>query len=377
MKLKEVFEKTVFLLGAGASMHADCLSSKGMLSDLKSSITKLPSTDERRTHFLSIYDFIIQSLVYQSALKDTSQVISDIVNIEDFVAVLKQMIDREYIVPGPLIGSWNSKITSWELRKETILRDFLDYIHDKLIFEWTKFNEDKASELIAPLKSLTTSPESFNMRIFSLNYDLILEKGLNTAGEDRVYFGFSQKQWQGDFDDENDVTKIKLYKLHGSLDWFFDSDQEDIKLGDPENGRPLIVFGSGPKIQSYDPFLSLLSSYRNCLKEASLFITIGYSFQDRYINNILIQSLNSGLNKKLLVVDPYTKGTELDFIKRVELFQSSKSLNEVINLTKISEQKLEFAKISAKEFFESYLANDCSLLREKIIEIEKGEEAFT
>lgn len=356
-------------------MHAGCKSSKGMLQDLKSSISQLPPDHECKAHFAAIYDFIIQSLTYQNALKDPDRKLSDLSNIEDFIAVLRQMIDREFIVPSPLIGSWNAKITSWELKRERVFQDFLDYVYEKLVNEWTKFDEKKAKELVQPIRNLVNA-DNFDLRIFSLNYDLIFERIFNSNEESLVYTGFSQDRWVGDFEDPNLREKIKLFKLHGSLDWYFDKEEEEVLQGQSTNVKPLIVFGSGPKIQSYDPFLSLLSGFRSQLRDASLFVTVGYSFQDKYINNILIQSLSSEVNKQLLVVDPILEDEKMKFIERIEDFQSTRSLTDIISFTQLSPDKVEFAKMTAKDFFDLYFSDECTELKSKLYAVEQGEKVF-
>jgi len=59
----------------------------------------------RKTAFHEIYYFIVASLVYQCRMKDTSINQTSYLNIEDFVMVLRQLIDKEYIIPYPLIGN--------------------------------------------------------------------------------------------------------------------------------------------------------------------------------------------------------------------------------------------------------------------------------
>lgn len=375
--IKDAFSRTVFLLGAGASLDAGCKTSAGMLSSLKEEIQALP-IDDKRKDFLAIYDFIMQSLIYQKALKDPDRKISEITNVEDYVAVLRQMIDREYVVPAPLVGNWNSKITSWEIKNENIFKDFLDFIYERLISSWIKFDQEKAVELVAPIKELLLSSESFDLTIFSLNYDLVFESSFNSENESLVYNGFSRCKWEGDFLDPNIESKLKLYKLHGSQNWYFDEEEEEVKIGSPEeNGvKPLIVFGSGPKIQSYDPFLTLLADFRKKLKDATLYVVIGYSFQDKYINNILIQSLNSGLNRKMIVVDPGEGLGPIEFVKKIERFQSSRSLNEVVSLTRISPDRVQIEKITAKQFFKHYLKNNAHELVKIFNEVEQGDVVF-
>jgi len=371
-----LLERTVFLFGAGASVDAGCLTSKQMLTELRSEIQGATAAGGPK-EFPLIYDFVLQSLAYQIALKgDLNSSLSASSNIEDFVAVIRQMLDREYIVPPPLVGNWNAKITSWELRNESVFADFLAFAYDKLVTKWTAFDTSKAQALLAPIQQLIQAPESFALSIFSLNYDLIFEKVFNTDQEHLVDLGFSKKRWSGDFENPESPAKIKLYKLHGSVDWYFDGSDEEVKEDVPEGARPLLVFGSGPKVQSYDPFLSLLSSFREKLKAGSLYVVVGYSFQDKYINNILIQNLNSGVNKKMLVVDPYGDEDAMTFIRRIEKNQTLKSMNELVNLTKISPARVEILKVTASDFFKTYLSDGAAALKKKLAAVEEGEQVF-
>ncbi len=374
MSLKNLFEKVVFLFGAGASKGAGCFLSKEMLFDLKESISDSEISWPNSKYFLDIYNFIIQSLLYQYGLKDTEAKVSEVTNIEDFVLVLQQIIDREYIVPPPLIGNWNNKITLWEAENKNIFQDFYDFIYNQLVHKWTQFDKEKAKNILEPFDNLTQSDEQFDINIFSLNYDIMFEKNFNNENEHLVYTGFSQKLWVGDFNNPQNPEKIKIYKLHGSIDWHFDKKEEIIKQEITEE-KPLIIFGSGSKIQSYDPFLSLLGAFNEVLKTASVFITVGYSFQDRYINNILIQNLSSDLNTKMLIVDP-DKIEKKTFIKKIEQFQRSKSMNEIVSLTKISPDKIEINSSKSIDFFKEYLKGDCRKLRELVDSVERGDSVF-
>jgi hypothetical protein len=374
--LKQLFDRTTFLLGAGASIDAGCLSSKGMLLALQQAIRRDAAAGNNR-EFSSIYEFILQSLVYQRSLKgDFETKIGDLANVEDFVAVLRQMLDREYIVPAPLVGNWNARITGWEQKDDKIFSRFLDFTYDQLLQGWTRFNEGDARGMLQPLKTLVEVAEDFTCSLFSLNYDLIFETVFNSEQERLLDTGFSQKRWTGDFFDPNGGAKLKLFKLHGSSDWYFEEAEEDVKEGRPEGVKPLIVFGSGAKLQSYDPFLSLLASFRESLKKATLFVVIGYSFQDKYINNILIQSLGSGLNKKMLVVDPNLENDRLKFVQTVERFQATRSMSELLSLTKLSPERIELCRMGAREFFERYFANKAAALKAELIEAEKGDQVF-
>ena len=377
MTLKSLFEKTVFLLGAGASIDAECLSSKCMLTDLKKRINEMPMTDERREPFRGIHDFVMASLRYQYSMKVPDGEVADYsINIEDFVMVLRQLVDREFIVPQPLIANWNEKITAWEIRNEAVFKQFLNFITELLIQHWTKFNSGKAEELIAPLRTLVEVPQEFNIDVFTLNYDVIWEACLNSSSEKLVENGFSNGGWTGEFEDQHNPAKLFLSKLHGSVDWYFDTETEDVKSSDQSVDEPLIIFGSSYKMQSFDPFISLLSRFRQRLQNSTLYVIVGYSFHDRYINNILIQSLSSQLTRSAVVVDPYAWESSEDLTTTLETIQTSKSLDEMLNLKKVNPEKIEIVKMTTKTFYSKYFENDAEMLRKKLESIEKEEPAF-
>lgn len=383
MTLKELFDKTVFFIGAGASVDAECLSSNDMLVELRTSILQLKDENKKK-YFLGIYEFILSSLSYQNMMKNPNLSIPQVhPNIEDFVMILRQLIDREYIVPSPLVGNWNEKIVSWETlwnknnEDGSIFKSFLSFITHKLISSWTKFDSQKSNELLSPLKQLLFSAEQFDINVFSLNYDLIFESNFNSRDEQLIDIGFSKDEWVGDFDDKHSPARLKLYKLHGSVDWYFDRETEKVKSSNEALENPLIIFGSNNKMQSYDPFISLLSKFREKLKNASLFIIIGYSFFDKYINNILIQSLSSEMNRLALIVDPkFNNESKIDFLEKIEKVQNSRSLNDIINLTKINQERVQTIPLTALGFLKDYLGNDAAKLKEILSNLQEGEQLF-
>ncbi len=376
LSLKSLFEKAVFLLGAGASMDAGCLSSQQMLVSLRTKIQALPANDPRRKPFQSIHEFILASLSYDRSMRSSGRVHQPLpVNIEDFVMVLRQLVDREFIVPPPLIGSWNNKIIGWEFHRENVFAEFLTFVTNLLTSDWTKFDRTKADDLVAPFQQLMESDEPFEAGIFTLNYDLIWETCFNKATERIVETGFASGRWTGDFDDPLNVAKVRLAKLHGSVDWFFDKEAEEVRTEEGVVDEPLIIFGSAYKMQSFDPFISLLSRFRSRLQESSLYVIVGYSFQDRYINNILIQSLASKLARTAIVVDPNGKTSEA-LAAQIEETQSSRSLNEMLNLKRVNPGRLQVLPMKAADFYKEYLADGARKLIETVEKVEEGEPVF-
>ena len=395
MMLDRVFKKVVFLLGAGASSEADCKTSSGMLSSLEEAIGNLTASEKDfikyKEDFHEIYHFILASLNYQCMMKDTSANQTSYLNIEDFVMVLRQLIDKEYIIPYPLIGNWNDKILKWELRNGDVFVRFKDFITEQLVKYWTHFDMDKAKNILRPIREMLNNPDPVKVNIFSLNYDLILEQVFNSATSKILDNGFSEKIidtskirfWAADFNDVSSPTKINLFKLHGSIDWEYNQESEEILIKENivDGREPLVIFGSYSKMLSFDPFLYILSKFRTLLEESTIFIVIGYSFHDKYINNLLIQQLSQntdkGIPKKLLIVDPiYENKTEIQVAEVLKRIQDSKSINDIINFKQISPDRIKLIPKSASQFYSEYFANGAEALKNEVEETEKGDKLF-
>jgi hypothetical protein len=393
--LDEDFKKVVFLLGAGSSKDSGCKLSCEMLISLKESIQNLTASEKDiikyKEDFNEIYHFILASLKYQSMMKDVSANNYSYLSIEDFVMVLRQLIDKEFVIPYPLIGNWNDKILKWELRNGDVFVRFKDFITLQLVRDWTQFDQSKAEISLQPAREFLSHSPNVKLNIFSLNYDLIYEKVFNSPTSKILDNGFSEKivsgskirYWAADFNNALSPTKINLFKLHGSIDWEYNQDSEEILIKENiDDGRePLIIFGSYSKMLSFDPFLYILSKFRTLLEEATIFVVIGYSFHDKYINNLLIQQLSQNtdndLPKKLLIVDPSRKDkTEVQVAEEFREIQDSKSINDIINFKQISPDRIKLITKSASEFYSEYFANGAELLKNELEQIELGEKFF-
>ena len=395
MTLVELFKKVVFLIGAGASKDVGCKLSTEMLTSLKEAINNLTASEKDfinyKEDFNEIYHFILASLKYQSTMKDSSVSSSAYVNIEDFVMVLRQLIDKEFIIPYPLIGNWNDKILKWELKNGDVFLRFKDFITLLLVKDWTQYDKSRAEIILQPIREILNHSENIKANFFSLNYDLVFENVFNTTTAKILDNGFSEKNisddtirfWAADFNNPNSPTKINLYKLHGSIDWEHNLDSEEVSIKESiDDGRePLMIFGSYSKMLSFDPFLYILSNFRAKLEEATIFVVIGYSFHDKYINNLLIQQLSQNTDedkpKKLLVVDP-TRPTQTasEFTEELKSIQDSKSINDIINFRQISPERIKLITKTASQFYAEYFADGAALLKKELEEIEGEEKLF-
>ncbi len=346
MTIKEAFDKSLFLLGAGASYGTGCYMSKGMLDALKQEITKDNDSVFNRPQKEAL-KFLLSCLDYHNSWRsyETNNKFVFTPNIEELALLIRRVKNRENFLPYPITGNWADKLSMLESEYRNILDkernsdlneslfESLDRIIKQVLFpRWLTFDNNKLSYL-DPIRSIfeENSNDDYVMEIFSLNNDLVIETYFQKYSM-TPFTGFSNNEWRGmDFwETENCFGRIKLFKLHGSLDWVrlttgevkekdkcedYESDMIDIRH------NPYIIFGHGTKTFSIDPFFSLIHSFRNELERKEYYFVIGYSFFDPYINNLLIEAVNKG-NKKIIVINP-TFGPDIEYNKNVKPYEEA------------------------------------------------------
>lgn len=390
MTLRETFDNTVFLLGAGASFDAKCLVSKAMLGRLHQAIIDIPQDHtvykDYKSAFIELYQFIRPSLSFQSDLRNIKSGGTDFYypNIEDYILILRKIINKDYIIPEPLVGSWSERLMRLEIKYDNVFEKYLDFIYEKVI-EWITPNDnyEAAKELLSPFYTLLneTNDEDYHINIFTLNYDLIFERVFNRDSQFPVNTGFnSDGVWDAKWFDSDDA-KINLSKIHGSLDWYLNGDDtfslpnHEVAFNplNPGERKPHIILGFEYKLFSVDPFFTLLQHFIQRLKASKLLIVIGYSFFDNYLNNIIIRHLNNSDNGRVLIVDPCwasKDNPEEEFLKYLKQIQSDTSNMNINNYTILYSSRLEFYKNAggsisgAKNFYAEFIANRCKKLIE-------------
>lgn len=352
MTIKESFDKSLFLLGAGASYGTGCLMSKGMLDALKQEIIKDNDSVFNRPQKEAL-KFLLSCLDYHNSWRsfETNNKFVFTPNIEELALLIRRVKNRENFLPYPITGNWADKLSMLEseyrntIDKDGIsgskesLFDSLDRIIKQVLFpRWLTIDSNKLSYL-DPLKNMfaESSVDDYVMDVFSLNNDLVIETFFK-RNDMTPFTGFSNNEWRGmdNLETEQPFSRIKLYKLHGSLDWVRlttgevkERDKcEDYEL-DMIDARhnPYIIFGHGTKTFSVDPFFSLIHSFRKELERKDYYFVIGYSFFDPYINNLLIEAVNKG-NKKIIIVNP-AFGPSIEYDESVKPCEEARDKNGV------------------------------------------------
>lgn len=137
------------------------------------------------------------------------------------------------------------------------------------------------------------------LQLFTTNYDLLVEQAL----EDRQvpYFDGFIGSRNPFFDiraieEEQAPTRwVRLWKLHGSINWKYLANGVVCRCFPPPDEADGVLIH--PSELKYDqsrrmPYLAMLDRLRNFLKQPSaFFVTIGYSFADEHLNEVIIQGL--------------------------------------------------------------------------------------
>ena len=181
-------------------------------------------------------------------------------------------------------------------------------------------------------KITTRKPSDSRIQLFTTNYDTLFEQAAQ-AGGFVIIDGFSFTQprvFSGRYFDYDIVnrerTRLKqedsfvskvfhLYKLHGSLNWA----KNNYKIRQEDNpDRPLIIYPASSKYESsYEqPYFEIMSRFQQALrKENVLLIVIGFGFQDKHIQNVILEAVNQNPSFQLVIVYYNSSGG----IKRDEL----------------------------------------------------------
>ncbi|MDY6949129.1 MAG: SIR2 family protein [Pseudomonadota bacterium] len=227
---------------------------------------------------------------------------------------------RDHVAPSEdkEQAGWDAVVAELDAKKhlEAALegKNLPDSLLQRIVREtWNCVNEKDAEVFFGLAKNPAAFPlgrilgalfQSTNVavHVVTTNYDRVIEYACNSAG---LLFnaGFTPgylQTWQasggiGFMVGGKPTRLVKIWKVHGSLDWFQTAD--DTVIGLPvfqlpdETHLPMIVT---PGLNKYekthqDPFRSTISGADAALRGASAFLTIGFGFRDQHIHPKIIQ----------------------------------------------------------------------------------------
>jgi hypothetical protein len=150
---------------------------------------------------------------------------------------------------------------------------------------------------------------------FTTNYDLLAEQAFEETGV--AYFDGFVGSRQPFFDlraiEDSLIPKhwTRLWKVHGSINWYLNSKQEIYRSTDVKEGDSCII---DPSHLKYDqsrkmPYLALIDRLNSFLRQTSaVLITCGYSFSDIHLNDTIVNALKANPTAMVIALlhDTYT-----------------------------------------------------------------------
>jgi len=211
----------------------------------------------------------------------------------------------------------------WNLRK--IAEEATHYIHDIV----SSILRTKPTDM-SYLSCIGDACQDIGipLNLFTLNHDTVLEQYLDgsgveyTDGIESTEKGY--RYWSPEVF-EHTTHKVRLFKLHGSWNWFRYEQSAATGRNDPvgmaidghywlikgpdgelqrrDCGRSMLLVGTFNKIPEYTNriFADLFCQFRRALRETDLLIVCGYSFGDQGINMQVEEWANSA-DKTVMVV---------------------------------------------------------------------------
>lgn len=332
-------DEIIFLLGAGASCDAMLKSSDAMTVEVEKML------DGKWDEYKQLYHAVKASILYGHALHGD---VRTRVNIEEFVNVLTELARCKEHTIYPFIASWNMELLENAGRDFEKIWMFRRAIVKELVEKWVNLKDATSASYYKGLIKLAETLGS-NLRVFSLNYDLCVE---SACGRESVFTGFVHEEntngrvWNDRLmmQDDNVSRPIRLYKLHGSVDWRLDHDRlvsydSPDTCDNPDDYQ--LIFGTENKLRYTEPYLFLLSEFRKFSFGAKLIVCIGYSFQDKHINSIIQHAFSNQTPTKVVHVTKIdSEGGSLEESKRVAA------------QLKVKEDDVKVLTFGAKDFME-------------------------
>lgn len=302
----------IVLLGAGASVDAGISNSPMMIREVE----KLIGNEWSR--FKPLYNYVKGAIFYAESIDGRfgEQVPY---NIEVLVNTLDELRKKEKHPLYPFVGAWNPQLVEVAGGGFKNVTDFRKEIVKKLQ-EWIALDRYDVADYFQGLMRFQQQYQ-FPLRVFTLNYDLCVERACMSASVERGFDSARIWDWRRFDDNPNDPKDLFLYKLHGSSDWKRDVNQKITYVDSPNRIPPdevALIFGTTYKLQYVDPFLFFAYEFRRrTLDDARLIVSIGYGYGDEHINGILGQALNADPERRLLSVAPLLGRPTFEEVTRI------------------------------------------------------------
>lgn len=331
----------IILLGAGCSKEAGIPTSIDMINEIEGMILNGKDNGKHQKDswqdYSSLYCYIKSSILYGEGIagrfgNNTS------FNIERLVNTLSELTKKEDHPIYPFIGNWNIKLIEVANHDFSRVKALKEKIVEKLK-DWVTLDDYYTASYYSKLVEFKRD-YNFPLRLFTLNYDLCLEKHADGAIIERGFDEERHWDWRRFEDNKDSPSDIFYYKMHGSIDWKRDGDNLTFSDEVRKVHTPDLIFGTNYKLQYIDPYLFFAYEFRRYSLESQLIVTIGYGFGDEHINGIIRQALKRDSKRRILCVSPI-EGKEETRINEIRSLLDLGDSNQIILKTMAAKKFME------------------------------------
>lgn len=272
------------LLGAGAPMgiRMPSIISKPLIPDIKTLTRQICDQLSGDKSHIETFNQIYS---YFQAIGNVTPTIEDILS---YIRALCQIVGC-----GQVNGLTLQVLKSFDNTICTMI--------DDIVKKELSDNDTPYHEIAAWIGAI---PRAHPVEVFTTNYDLLMEQALEDlhvpyfdgfSGSRHTFFDITTIE-----DDRLPERWARLWKLHGSINWFMDKNMHLYRSFVPhDNDDSIIIHPSHLKYEESRkmPYLAMTDRLRAFFKKPSALLLIcGYSFGDMHINDMIIQGLQSNPN---------------------------------------------------------------------------------
>lgn len=308
-KIQEAFLKVLdnknlsFLLGSGCSSYK-----------IEGQEIGIPTMAPMAQEFYGLSNFEKNKEWLLSKLKIDIEDKNFEKNLEAFLSVLHSLSFYHSKI--------NNKADENAQKIDQIIKEARDFILGKCLNE-KNIKDERDNELLEVYKTfykklLTRNSTLPRLNIFTTNYDLYSERAMDSLGIHYVngFTGgiskyFNPTIFNYALAEKMDLSQSKwnvidnffyLYKIHGSVNWVENDDEGKLfkiqEIQDPtfdilENKPTVMIHPTPLKYNASlgSPYSDLFREFqKKLMQNNNILVTIGYSFSDEHINNLIFQA---------------------------------------------------------------------------------------
>jgi len=336
--MKETKASTILFLGAGASAPLGFPVTKQVMAEIglePANPTKLKEVTKHDKLLTEIYGQLPADKRDLEGILDYLRIVTNEHNSYQLNILTSTMQTQS---PPDSQASIKDVITKYQEETRELEDDIKEYMFNLYVFQPEKHG-DKLEKIYRPLIELLLvdcifGAESEELPIFTTNYDLAIENLVDRRFMSNFDFvdGFEAVGRYGEYifspseyEKPRSKTTIKLFKLHGSLNWWnrkFDNrivPWSDIThVHNPNyDDRPVVIYPAGYGPYPRDEFHVLHEYLETYLANAKHCIVIGYTFRDIGRASHIFDDIMRDLNKELKVIISNVKGS-IDELKEAK-----------------------------------------------------------